>query len=82
MKKTKIPASVKFQGFIYNLVQESKNVLIYSQSEDENDAPVGYEVFFMGTFFRMPQDEAFGVTAWTYKNLDEAKNKVNKLMGV
>lgn len=79
MKKTKIPTKINFQGFVYELVEQIKNVVIYSQHSDDGFPPSNYEVFFVGTFFRMPQDEAFGVTAWTYKTLEDAKSRVKRL---
>jgi hypothetical protein len=85
MSKSKIPTDFKFQGFAYNLVEHHKmsyqNIVIYAQKNEPESQPLNYEVFFVGTFFRVPADEAFGVTAWTYKSLEDAKNKVNKLIG-
>jgi len=74
---TKIPEQVRHNGFTYKLVERKDRAAIYAQIDENSPVhPQGilaYEVWMVGTFFRIPNDEAFGITAWTYPTLEAAR---------
>lgn len=73
----KVPQHLTYNGYDYRLVELKDNVAVFEQLD--GGITVGFEVFLVGTFFRFPRDEDFGKTAWAYKTLDDALNKVGRL---
>jgi hypothetical protein len=83
MRKTDCPNSFEINNYLYTKTREGRGWVIYHQ---QNISPsgavqnVGFELILVGSRFRIPKDEDFGKTAWTYKSLDAAWMKIAKLI--
>lgn len=69
------------KGFIFTQIKKSDYGYIYSVKVDDN---IHYEVFKhkennQFNLVSYPSDKAFGLWAWTYKNLEDAVYKLNEL---
>lgn len=85
-----LPIVLRKNGFTYTQVLRDKRSCIYEQMVDEKLK--FYEVFVVqvkpdrnlfGHFYPgsevFPSNENFGKTAWTYRTLQEAMEKLNEL---
>lgn len=79
------PKWVKRRGFRYELTVSNGKHCIYSQTDEESDQIIGYEVFrikfqkervvegkVLKSRFQFPHDEAFGEWAWFTASLSSA----------
>lgn len=71
---------IRKNGFDYHKVKEVDNGFIYRQ--DDNGKTVAFEVFKRkhNLYYQcesFPGNEAFGVWAWTYRNLEEAEKRLS-----
>lgn len=73
----KIPTSIPFDGFSYELVTRHATAGIFRQKSKTRT--VAFEVWMLGSIFRVPKDEEFGNTAWTYRTETEAEAKLSAL---
>lgn len=83
---------IQKNGFLYNLHKRGEKAMIYSQTHPEDDVPLAYEVFkikidqpkiVFGVSLpereKFPGNEDFGKWAWTYRTLERAMIRFDKL---
>ena len=74
---TEIPQRINFNGFVYRLVARHGTAAMFQQVK--NVRVLAFEIWMVGSLFRVPKDEEFGNTAWTYKMESEAQAKLDSL---
>lgn len=79
--KTEFIGKGQVKGFKFTQVEKSLNAYLYKV---ESDGLEHYEVFYHKENDRFncvsyPSNQAFGIWAWTYKNLETAQNKFEDL---
>ncbi len=75
-------SEIRKNGFTYKQVAKTDKGYIYCQIM--NNKIIAYEVFEhkenkLYNTVSFPGNEAFGLWAWTYRTLDEAKNKLQTI---
>lgn len=85
-----LESTIRKNGFEYNLVERSEHTAIYSQHN--GDDIIAYEVFkvkiakealvfgrVIEPHEKFPSDLSFGVSAWSYRHIEDALVKFNSL---
>ena len=73
----KIPDLIKYNGYEYSLAERNAGAGIFQQWDPDLKKVVAWEVWILGTLFRIPKDEDFGKIAWVYRTLPEAQAKLD-----